>query len=328
MSEKILSLALRPRTLSSLYGQDSTVKSIRVMMAKRVPSTWMLYGTSGCGKTTLANIMAVAFQCRHMTVWGDPCDECWSREGSYAIHKINASDKTGVEDMRRVVELSRYKPTTGLKRVIVLNEVHRISGNAMDMLLDPTEKPADHVVWILVTTEPDKILDTLRKRCVKYQLRSLGITASEDFLKQMAEKAGIVKPLGPLFEQCHLMQVAAPRDLLMALEKYASGTTATEAVAGADESGIDTLRICRAVCSGKWAELRECLKEATPEQSRLVRATVVGYLRAILLKEADPIKIERAAVSMGELSQFPYDDAAMLSWLWSALWKICKRYRI
>ncbi len=261
-----------------------------------------------------------------MTVWGDPCDECWRRRSSYAIHEVNASDVTGVDEIRQVVEMSRYKPTHHGKRVVILNEAQKLSNSSQNLLLDPFEKPADHLVWIICTTDPGKILDTLRKRCVKYQLRSLGITASEEFLRQTAAKAGIVKPLEPLFEQCHLMQVAAPRDLLMALEKYASGTSASEAVAGADESGIDSLRICRAVCQGKWNELKECMREATPEQSRLIRASMVGYLRAILIKDPGPAQQKRAADSLIELSTFPFDDTAMLSWLWGTLWRVCQRY--
>ena len=327
MNEKILSLALRPQTLSAMWGQESTVKSIRALVAKRMPSVWMFSGQSGCGKTTISQILAVSYQCTHMKLWGDPCAECWRGWSGYAIHEVNASDDTGVEAARKMIEIARFKPTNGGKRVIIMGEAHKLSDAAQKCLLDPTEKAGGHVVWVFNTTEPNKIIDTLRKRAVKYVMKSLGISGSEEFLKRAATKAAVTRPLEPLFEQCHLMQVAAPRDLLMALEKYASGSSAVESVAGVDDSGIDSLRICKAVTSGKWGELRDNLKDATPEQARYIRASVSGWLRGCLIRASSPLDQERAAVSMLELAQFPFDDSAMLHWLWGVLWRVCKRYR-
>lgn len=324
---KILSLALRPRSLSALCGQESTVAAIRKQMVFRQPASWMFTGPSGCGKTTIANILAITFQCTHMTVWGDPCDECWKRKLEFAIHETNASDQTGVEDVRKIVEISRYKPIGEGKRVIILNECQRLSGNAQDLLLDPTEKPPAHLIWIFCTTAPQKILPTLRKRCVTYQMKLLGFDASETFLTRQAARAKITLSLAPLFEQCHLMQIAAPRDLLMALEKYASGLSAVEAVAGTDESGIDSLRVCKAMTSGQWKTVAAALKNASSDQARWIRASCSGWLRGVLEREGTGSGGDRAATSLLELCAPPLEDSTMMVWLWAVLWKVTKRYQ-
>jgi hypothetical protein len=324
---KILSLSLRPRTLSTLFGQDATVAAIRKQVEKRPPQTWMFHGGTGTGKTTLARILSVAYQCQHMKVWGDPCDECWKQRNEFAIHEINASSVNGIDDLEKVVGLSKFKPTyEGGKRVIILDEAQKISNAAQNMLLTPFESPPISTIWIVCTTEPGKILPTLRRRLTTYQLKSLGISAAEKFLTQCAAKAGITRALPPLFEQCHLMGISAPAILLQALEKYAAGSSATEATTGTDASGVDSLRICKALTSGNWKALSENLKDVSADEVRYVRASTAGWLKGVLVREAGTGGQERAATSLLELCAMPLDEAIILNWLWGALNKICRRY--
>jgi DNA polymerase III delta prime subunit len=210
--------------------------------------------------------------------------------------------------------------------VIVLNEVHSLSKSAQNSILDSTEDPPPSTIWILVTTDPAKLLPTLRRRCVTYQLKSLGISDTERFLEIQAKRAGIVRPLADLFEQLHIMQISSPAILLQALEKYAVGNSAIESVAGVD-SKIDTYKLCKAVTSGQWKEIVSVMKDATPDDSRWIRASVAGWLRGCLIRESSPQGQERAALSLLDLSMPPFDDAIMIQWLWGTIFKICKRYR-
>lgn len=325
---RILSLSLRPRTLSGLFGQEELVKSIRNLQKTRQPRAWLFHGSSGTGKTTTARIMAVAYNCQHMALWGDPCKECWDRQTDFAIHEINASETSGVEEMGKVAEISRFRPVGSLKRVIILDEAQRASTAGQNLLLKPTEESPPSTVWIICTTEPSKILATLRRRCTTYQLRSLGFAEREKFLQKAAGVVKIERPLSDLYEQVHLANIGSPALLLQALDKYATGVSAEEAVAGADGVGANSLRICKAVTSGNWKNLRENLLAATPDEARWIRSSVSGWLRGILAKDNSPKTQERAAQSLYDLmANAPIDDAGMLLWLWPVLYKICKRYR-
>lgn len=323
---QILSLSLRPRSLGSLYGQAETVRAIRKQMATRPPQTWMFVGAAGTGKTSTARILSVAYQCTHQPPdkWGTPCQACWDAQASFSIHEINASDVSGVDELREVAELSRCAPMYGSYRVIIVDEAQRISTAAQNMLLKPFEEPPASTVWIVCTTDPQKILPTLRRRCVTYRLHTLGITQQEDFLKRAAVKAKIALPLEPLFEQVHMMDVGAPALLLQALEKYAAGTSASEAVAGVDAHGIESLRICKAVTSGSWDDVVTNLKDATPEEARWIAASVRGWLRGGLASGLQP---EQAAAGILELCKIPFDDSVILHWLWATLYSVTKSYR-
>lgn len=324
---KILSLSMRPRTLSGLFGQEKLAAAVRAHMAKRPPQAWMFHGASGTGKTTIARILAVSYQCSHMKHWGDPCDNCWKSRAEFAIHEINASSVSGIDELEKVVEMSRYRPSNdGGRRVIVLDEAQRISNAAQNMLLKPFEEPPSTTVWIICTTDPTKILLTIRRRLTTYQLKSFSIGTTEKFLEKYAARAGITRPIAPLAEQCHLMGIGAPALLLQALEKYSAGVTPSEAATGTDAANVETLRICKAITAGNWKEVVANLKNATPEDARYIRASVAGWLKGCLARETSPGEQEQAAAGLIELCSPPMDESMMLQWLWGVLNRACRRY--
>ncbi len=321
-----------------MFGQEALVAEIRAQMAARPPQTWMLTGSPGTGKTTMARVLAVSYVCPHVAAgagWGDPCAECWKAnvapDGSLrgpSLHELNAASEKGIDEMRKVAEMSRIRPMGSPKRVILLDEFHKVTGDGGSLLLKYLEEPPPTTVWIVCTSEPLKVPVALRRRCMTYNLKPLSLTGSEKFLAKAAAVAKIVRPLGDLCEQAHLAGVGSPAILLQALEKYGAGSSAEEAVTGADGGGANSLRICKAATDGQWSVLRSLLLQAAPEDSRWIRSSVAGWLRGILAKDADPKNQERAALSLSDLSAMaPLDDAAMRDWLWPVLWKICRRYR-
>ena len=323
---QILSLSLRPRRLSDLIGQEAMVKALRNQMAKRPPQTFMFWGSTGVGKTTIARILAVAFQCTHQQpgLWGDPCAECWKRRSTFAIHEINASDVSGVEELGKVAQLSRFRSMESAKRVIILDEFQKATNSAQNLLLKPFEEPPPGTIWIVLTTEPQKILPTLRRRCTTYLLKGLSIDDQEKMLRNAAAATGIARDLKPLFEAAHEQGVTSPALLLMALEKYAAGMGAKEAASGTDGGTVDSLRICKAVTSGDWPTLQKNLKDMTPDDSRFVRASVIGWIKGCLLRESS---VKHASSLVELTAPAPLEDNLLMPWLLGVLWKICARYR-
>jgi len=329
VSQEILSLSLRPNSLDELVGQKQLVASIRQQMAERPPRAFLFHGGTGSGKSSIARIFALSFQCTHQKVFGTPCTDCISRNTEFAIHNVNASEINGVEEIGRVAQFSRFKPQPpSIKRVIILDEAQRVSTPAQNLLLDYFENTPEYVVWIICTTEPSKLLQTLRRRCMSYQLKPLSIQGREFLLKKAAKTANIKRPIGELIEAAINGHVSSPALLLMSLEKYNAGHSAQDAVAGTDPSNTDTLRICKAVTSGNWNDLKKFLSDAQNEESRWIQSSVGGWLKGILMRETDLKRRQMVAKSLTELmGNAPYDNASLMLWLFGHLHTICERFK-
>lgn len=145
----MLTETMRPATLSQVIGQKLVVEALRKQMTTRPAHAIMFHGPPGTGKTSLSRIVAISLQCDHQQVWGDPCKEC--QEASFDIHEVNASEANGVEDAAQLVERARYRPTFGKYRVLILSEAQRLTSQAQQLLLKPTEEPPHEERYGLLT---------------------------------------------------------------------------------------------------------------------------------------------------------------------------------
>jgi replication-associated recombination protein RarA len=291
----------------------------------------MFAGPTGCGKTTPGRIVAASLQCSHQKLWGEPCDACLNPITGMlsAVLEINAASENGVEELGRTAELARYQPAPPAKqRVIILDECHVMSANAQTLILKVTEEPPKTTTWIMCTTDPAKLKPTLRDRFVPYQVKQLGISDVEELLTRAAKQAGITRSLTELFEQLHNHQIAGPRALLVALEKYASGVTAEEAAASTDTVSANTLAICRAMTGGKSVEVRKLLQGVSPDEARWVRASVGGWLRSCFFRERDPRKLKLYSDSMLLIAdgRAPFDDQNLHLWTIAKVYEIAKKF--
>ncbi len=225
MATQSLYRRYRPRRFSELKGQDHVVRALRDAVASgREGQAYLFSGPRGTGKTTSARILAKVLNCQNV-VDGEPCCECDScvsveRGTSYDVHELDAASNNGVDAIRDLVEKASLG-TPGRHKVYILDEVHMLSKAAEAALLKTLEEPPPHVVFVLATTDPQKMSDTIRSRTQHLQFHLLPSDTMADHAKWVAEDAGL--DLSPQAIEAALIQGGgSARDTLSALELLAS----------------------------------------------------------------------------------------------------------
>ena len=195
-NKKPLALRYRPQKFQELIGQDSMVISIQnAIKLKRIPNAYLLTGIRGTGKTTTARIIAKAINCKVDFTSDQKCSEgnfchCESIANSNHIDilEMDAASKTGIDDIREILEASKYHPSTAKYKVFIIDEVHMLSKQAFNALLKTLEEPPPHLKFILATTEVKKIPVTILSRCQRFDLRRIKVEEMKLFLKKICDK--------------------------------------------------------------------------------------------------------------------------------------------
>tara|TARA_A100001015_G_scaffold186949_1_gene208170 strand:- start:837 stop:2498 length:1662 start_codon:yes stop_codon:yes gene_type:complete len=195
-NKKPLALRYRPQKFQELIGQDSMVISIQnAIKLKRIPNAYLLTGIRGTGKTTTARIIAKAINCKVDFTSDQKCSEgnfchCESITNSNHIDilEMDAASKTGIDDIREILEASKYHPSTAKYKVFIIDEVHMLSKQAFNALLKTLEEPPPHLKFILATTEVKKIPVTILSRCQRFDLRRIKVEEMKLFLKKICDK--------------------------------------------------------------------------------------------------------------------------------------------
>lgn len=186
----------RPDTFDDVKGQDAVITTLRNQIeAGRIGHAYLFCGTRGTGKTTAAKIFAKAVNCEH-PVNGSPCGKCAScrsiAEGtSLNVLEIDAASNNGVDTIRQIRDDVTYAPTEGKYRVYIIDEAHMLSGGAANALLKTLEEPPSYVIFILATTEPQKIPVTVLSRCQRYDFQRISIDTIAGRLTELMQKEGI-----------------------------------------------------------------------------------------------------------------------------------------
>ena len=193
-NNKVLALKYRPSTFNELIGQEVMVETIKnSILSNKTPNAYLFTGIRGVGKTTTARIVAKALNCINgveKICKENLCENCEAISNSNHIDvlEMDAASKTGVDDVRDLIEFSRYGPTSAKYKIFIIDEVHMLSKQAFNALLKTLEEPPEYLKFIFATTEIKKIPITVVSRCQRFDLSRIKSSELFDFLKQISLK--------------------------------------------------------------------------------------------------------------------------------------------
>jgi DNA polymerase-3 subunit gamma/tau len=196
MSHQVLARKWRPRSFETLVGQEHVVKAIsHALQTERLHHAYLFTGTRGVGKTTIARILAKAVNCEQ-GMSATPCGECSActqiDQGGFVDYlELDAASNRGVDEMVQILDNAVYAPTAGRYKVYVIDEVHMLSAHAFNAMLKTLEEPPPHMLFILATTDPQKVPVTVLSRCMQFNLRNMHPAAIADHLSGVLEQEAV-----------------------------------------------------------------------------------------------------------------------------------------
>ena len=323
MSYLALYRKYRPLTFSEMVGQKAVIQALQNQVKfGQLGHAYLFCGTRGTGKTSTAKVFARAVNCLN-PVDGNPCNECElcrEAESGFNLVEIDAASNNGVENIRDLREEVQYTPSKGKYKVYIIDEVHMLTQSAFNALLKTLEEPPEHVIFVLATTEPHKVLPTILSRCQRYDFKRIttdeiaehladvcekeGIAADEDALHYIAAIAdGGMRDALSILDQCHAyymhdsITLEKVRDVLGAVDSQIF-TQMTEALINEDAGAL--LQAVDQV----FSEGRDALQFVSAWNGYLRNVLVSRVLRdkGADLIEADPEQLGRIVEQAGQIS--------------------------
>ncbi len=303
MSYQALARKWRPADFGQMVGQEHVVQAlVNALGDERLHHAYLFSGTRGVGKTTLGRIFAKALNCEK-GVTAEPCNACAScaeiDEGrSVDLLEIDAASRTGVDDMRELLDNVQYAPTRGRFKIYLIDEVHMLSKHSFNALLKTLEEPPPHVKFLLATTDPQKVPVTVLSRCLQFSLKRMSRTQIGGQLQRLVE-AEQVKAEPAALAQLAAAADGSMRDALSLLDQaiaYGAGEVGSEVV----EAMLGTIsreyleRLFDSLlahdAAGLIREARTVI-EHNPDYQR-VCAEMLALLQQLALYRQDPALVE------------------------------------
>ena len=279
----------RPTTFDEIIGNTDVVASLKAVLRKEdKPHSFLFHGPTGCGKTTLGRIVATELGCK----------------GS-DFREVDSADFRGIDTIREIRRVSGYKAIEGSCRVWLLDECHKLSNDAENALLKALEDTPSHIYYILATTDPEKLIPTIKGRCAQFQVGLLNESEMMTLLRRVVKAEG--ESLQKIvYEQIILDSQGHPRNALQILEQVLA-VEPDKRLAVAQKSAetqSQTIELCRALLNNSgWKLVASILKELKQEDPESVRRAVLGYCNSVLLAGEN----ERAAKLMEMMLEPTYN---------------------
>ena len=299
MSYQVLARKWRPANFSQLVGQEHVVQALsNALESQRLHHAYLFSGTRGVGKTTIARIFAKSLNCEQ-GISAEPCGACSScneidQGRSVDLIEIDAASRTGVDDMRELLDNVQYAPTRSRFKIYLIDEVHMLSRHSFNALLKTLEEPPPHIKFLLATTDPQKLPVTVLSRCLQFNLKRMSKAQILAQLKFLTEQEQVEA------DETALLQLAGAadgsmRDALSLLDQaigHGGGAVSQQGV----ESMLGSIsrdylaRLLQALADQQATELlREARQviEHNPDYQR-VCAEIISFLQQLALYQADP----------------------------------------
>jgi DNA polymerase-3 subunit gamma/tau len=305
MATQSLYRRFRPRKFSELYGQEHIVRALRnAVINGREGQAYLFSGPRGTGKTTTARILAKVLNCEN-PLEGEPCCECDSCKAvelgtSYDVLELDAASNNGVQEIRDIIEAAALT-SPGRHRVFILDEVHMLTRAAEAALLKTLEEPPAQVVFVLATTDPQKVSETIRSRVQHLQFHLLPIDELEKYVRFVIEKAELdVDDEGI----AHVLRQGggSARDTLSALELVAAG-------GGEPEDAQHTEEIVKAIVDRNHGEALAAVARAMQQgrDAHTYAEDIVRLMRNCFLSVMSPELVQLPQSRMAELTGYARD---------------------
>ncbi len=327
MSYEVLARKYRPSNFEEVVGQPHIIQAIvNSIASNKIHQAYIFSGTRGVGKTTLARILSKCLNCLSSEEpVTKPCDKCTVcdeiKNGRHLdFLEIDAASKTGVDDMRELLDTVQYKPSSGRYKIYLIDEVHMLSTSSFNALLKTLEEPPAHVIFIFATTDPEKIPKTVQSRCLQLNLKTINKDDLEMHLQNVINSEQIEHDKNSLSLISESAQ-GSVRDALTLLDQsiaHGNGSLKEEDVkellGTIDDSLISDL--IDAVVSGDAENTFNIfykIEELTPEYENVLKH-IISFIHKVSLEQAlqnsnnEPIKIIAQAVDR-EFIQLIYEIA-------------------
>jgi len=297
-----LHLFYRPQNFDEYIGGKALKESILASLSST--RTYLFCGPRGCGKTTLARLIAKELQISDVD-----------------IHEIDAADKTGVDDARQIKAAAAYAPMGGKKKIYIIDECHRLSGNAWDSLLKTLEQPPKHCYFVLCTTELAKVPQTIKSRSTPFEVQPLMRREAEVLIDWICENEGIeldVDVRKTILDKCE----GIPREIVIAISMVRSIKDKDDAISliASAIHNTQVLDLCKALLAkDKWEKVTAILKNLNEEPEN-IRYAVLSYMWKVGINSGFEKAAQAVIVIDWFEKSFMYSKkAGLLAACWHAL---------